>query len=76
MVSQIHVYPTEQQLNKAYLSETEALFLDMDFFIINGIVSNTIYDEKDDFKFEIVNFLFLNGDVTRAPSYGKYIFRN
>ena len=45
----------------------------MDFSIINGIVSNTSYDKRDDFNFEIVIFSFLHGDVSRSPSYGVYI---
>ena len=41
--------------------------------ITNGIVSSKIYDKRDDFNFEIVNFPFLDGDVSRSPSYGIYI---
>ena len=41
--------------------------------IRNGIVSSKIYDKRDDFNFEIVNFPFLDGDVPRSPSYGVYI---
>ena len=41
--------------------------------IINGIVSSKIYDKRDDFNFEIVNFPLLNGDIPRSPSYGVYI---
>ena len=40
--------------------------------ITNGIVSSKIYDKRDDFNFEIVNFPFLDGDVPRSP-YGVYI---
>ena len=36
--------------------------------ITNGIVSSKIYDKRDDFNFEIVNFPFLDGDVPRSPS--------
>ena len=32
-----------------------------------------IYDKRDDFHFEIVNFPFLDGDVPRSTSYGVYI---
>ena len=71
MVGQI--YPTELQLNKANSSDTEAPFLDLNLSITNGIVSSKIYDKRDDFNFEIVNFLFLDGDVPRSPSYGVYI---
>ena len=71
MVGQI--YPTELQLNKANSSDTEAPFLDLNLSITNGIVSSKIYDKRDDFNFEIVNFPFFDGDVPRSPSYGVYI---
>ena len=32
-----------------------------------------MYDKRDEFDFEIVNFLFLDGDVPRSTSYGVYI---
>ena len=70
MVSEI--YPSELQLNKANTSDTEAAFLDLHLSISNDIVS-TIYDKRDDFVFEIVNFPFLDGDVLRSLSYGVYI---
>ena len=37
------------------------------------LVSSKIYDKRDDFNFEIVNFPFLDGDVPRSSSYGVYI---
>ena len=71
MVGQI--YPNEVQLKKANSSHTEAQFLDLNVSISSGIVSSKIYDKRDDFNFEIVNFPFLDGDVPRSPSYGVYI---
>ena len=71
MINQI--YPSELQLNKANTSDTEAPFLDLHLFISNGFVSSKIYDKRDDFDFDIVNFPFLDGDVPRRPSYGVYI---
>ena len=32
-----------------------------------------IYDKRDDFDFDIVNFPFLDGDLPRSASYGVYI---
>ena len=64
MVSQI--YPSELQLNKANASDTEAAFLDLHLSISYDIVSTKIYDKRDDFDFEIVNFPFLDGDVPRS----------
>ena len=69
MVSQI--YPSELQLNKAYISDTETAFLDLHLSFANDIVSTKIYDKHDDFDFEIVNFPY--GDVPRFTSYGVYI---
>ena len=71
MVNQI--YPSELQLNKANISDTEAPFLDLHFSVANGFVSSKIYDKRDDFDFDIVNFPFLDGDVPRRASYGVYI---
>ena len=71
MVSQI--YPSELQLNKANASDTEAAFLDLHLSNSYDIVSTKIYDKRDDFGFEIVNFPFLDGDVPRSTSYGVYI---
>ena len=71
MVNQ--VYQPELQLNKANTSNTEAPFLDLHLSISYCFVSSKIYDKRDDFDFDIVNFPFLDGDVPRRPSYGLYI---
>ena len=67
------IYPTELQLNRANSSDTEAPFLDLNLCISNGKVFTKIYDKRDDFDFDIVNFFFLDGDVPRRTSYGLYI---
>ena len=45
----------------------------LDLSITNGIVSFKIYDKRDDFNFETVNFPFSNGDVTCLPSHCVYM---
>ena len=67
------IYPSELQLNKVNVSHTEALMLDLHLSISDGFVKTKIYDKRDDFDFDIVNFPFLDGDVTRSSSYGVYI---
>ena len=67
------IYPTELQLNRANFSDTVAPVLDLNLCISNGTVSTKIYDKRDDFDFDIVNFPFLDGDVPRRTSYGVYI---
>ena len=63
------IYPSELQLNKA----TEASFLDLHLSISDGFVQTKIYDKREDFDFDIVNFSFLDGDVPSSTSYGVYI---
>ena len=67
------IYPPELQPNKANTSDTEPPFLDLHLSISYGFVSSKIYDKRNDFDFDIVNFPFLDGDVPRRPSYGVYI---
>ena len=71
MVNQM--YPPELQLDKANNSDTEAPFLFLHLSISNGFVSSKIYDKRDDFDFDIVNFPFLDGDVPRRPFDGVCI---
>ena len=54
-----HIYPSELQLHKANVSNTEASFLDL-----------PLTYKRDDFDLDIVNFSFLDGDVPRSTSYG------
>ena len=70
MVNQI--YP------QANTTDTEApppppYTLDLHLSIANGFVSSKMYDKRDDFDFDIVNFPFLYGEVPRRASYGVYI---
>ena len=47
--------------------------MNLNLSITNGIFSSKIFEKRDDFNFEIVNFPFLDGDVPRSPSCGVYI---
>ena len=67
------IYPAELLLNKANASDTEAAYLDLNLSIHNDKASTKIYDKRDYFNFDIVNFPFLDGDVPRRPTYGVYI---
>ena len=47
--------------------------MDLHLSISNGFVSSKIYDKRDDFDFDIVNFPFLECDVPRSTTNGVYI---
>ena len=55
------------------ISQIPNAFLDLHISVANGFVSSKIYDKRDDFDFDIVNFPFLDGNVPRRASYGVYI---
>ena len=67
------IYPPKLQLNKATACDTEALFLNLHLSISNGCVSSKIYDKRDNFDFDMVNFPLLVWDVPRSTSYGNNI---
>ena len=50
-----------------------ASFLDLYLSISNGFVKTNMFDKRDDFDFDIVDFPILDGDVPRSTSYGVYI---
>ena len=62
--------PPELQLNKANNTDTKA---QLHLSIANGFVSSKMYDKRDDFDFDIVNFLCLDGDVPRHACYDVYL---
>ena len=55
-----HIYPSKLQLNMANISDTEVSFWDLHLSISDGFVKTKIYDKRDDFEFDIVNFPFLD----------------
>ena len=67
-----HICPSELQLNKANVSDTEASFLDLHLSISDGFVKTEILINEMTL-IDIVNFLFRDGDVPRSTSYGIYI---
>ena len=67
------IFPSELELNKAKVSDTDTSFLDLHLSISDGFVRTKMFDKRGDFDFHIVNFPFLDVDVPRATSYGVYI---
>ena len=68
------IYPEELILN---LESTvlEASYLDLKFENINGTYKISLYDKRDDFSFEIVNYPWLDSNIPSSPAYGVYISR-
>ena len=67
--------PAGLQLGGANSSDAGAPFLGLSLCVSSGTVSARIYDRRDDFDFDIVNFPFLDGDVPRRASCGVCMSR-
>ena len=71
-----HIYTSELQLNNANDSDTETSFFYLHLSISDSFVKPKIFDKRDDFDFDIVNFPFLDGNVPRSTSsYSVYIYQ-
>ena len=57
-----YIDPSELQLNEANVSDTGASCSDLHLSISDGSVKTRMFDKRDDFDFDIVNFPFLDGD--------------
>ena len=60
------IYPKELTLTKSSSETTHATFLDLDIHLLEGKCVTKIYDKRDDFDFDIINFPHLDGGIGRA----------
>ena len=67
------IYPPELQLKKTTDCPTALSYLDVMITIDNGIYSTAVYDKRDNFNFNIVNFPYLSSNIPSKPAYGVYI---
>ena len=65
------IYPVELTLNNDNTNNEHCPFSIL-IYIINGKFNTTIYDNREDASFPIVNYPFLDGDVPLSQSYGVY----
>ena len=69
------IYPPELQLTDTSTSSTEVCYLDT--HIKTGDTTTpfriSIYDKRDDFTFQIVNFPHMDSNIPANPAYGVYI---
>ena len=68
-----NIYPSELQLKKTTESPNTLSYLDILITIENGKYSTAVYDKRDSFHFEIVNFPNMNSNIPSRPAYGVYI---
>ena len=68
-----NIYPKELILNLENESDTKATFLDLDIEIKNNQYVTKIFDKRDQFKFDIISYPDLTGNIPEKQAYGVCI---
>ena len=68
-----NIYPSELTLKRTTESATLLSYLDMTVYINHDRFSTTLYDKRDSFNFDIVNFPHMSSNIPSKPAYGVYI---
>ena len=68
------LYPAELVLNLTSDPE-KASYLDLFFRKHDDQYRISLYDKRDDYNFEIVNFPWMDSNIPESPTYGIYISR-
>ena len=64
------IYPTSLKLKKENEGEISADILDLSISLNGGLFSYKLFDKRDHFKFDIVNYPDLNGNISSNCGYG------
>ena len=66
------IYPQELKLNQENQNDDKATFLDLEEQIKGACIEVKTYDKRDAFKFEIINYRDLSGNIPTKPAYGVF----
>ena len=69
------IYPKELELKETTESEESCSFLDLLLFNDDSELKCRVYDKRDDFNFNIVNYPFMESNIPINPAYGVYVSR-
>ena len=68
-----NIYPSELTLKRASESDTKLSYLDISISICSSKYVTEVYDKRDAFNFNIVNFPYMSSNIPANPTYGVYI---
>ena len=68
------IYPEELELKHENSDDDQhASYLDLSIDVVNRELVTSLYDQRDEFLFKIVNFPDLSGNIPNTSSYGVFI---
>ena len=69
-----YIYPVELEIKDTTHADHQASYLDLDLsYNRDKRLRVKLYDKRDDFNFNIVNFPFLSSNIPQSPAYGVYV---
>ena len=69
-----YIYPVELDIKDTTDADHQASYLDLDLsYNRDKRLQFKLYDKRDDFNFNIVNFPFLSSNIPQSPAYGVYV---
>ena len=66
------IYPQELKLDQEKQNDDKATFLDLEEQIKDACIEVKTYDKRDIFKFEIIDYADLSGNIPTKPVYGVF----
>lgn len=68
------IYPKEMTVTNTNISPRKCNYLDLTVSIFKGKFRFSLFDKRKDFSFiNVISYLFLEGNIPKAPSYGIFI---
>ena len=64
------IYPVSLELTKENVGNTSANILDLTVDLLDNIFHYKLFDKRDKFKFNIVNYPDLGGNISKSCAYG------
>ena len=68
-----NIYPSELTLKRTSESDTKLSYLDISISICSSKYVTEVYDKRDAFNFNIVNFPYMSSNILANLIYGVYI---
>ena len=69
-----YIYPVELEIKNTTDADRQASYLDLDLsYDRDKRLQVKLYDKRDDFSFNTVNFPFLSSNIPQSPAYGVYV---
>ena len=60
-------------INKTNISVCKSTFLDLSISIFRRKFYVKLYDKRNDYNFNVINYPFLDGNIPKGQSYGIFI---